>query len=94
VKGDLAKLRRQIDALDERIVRLLNQRLATVSVIGGVKAAKGLKSYSARRTQQILRNVTAANRGPHTAAQLRRIYREIIAASVELQERRSRRRAK
>jgi chorismate mutase len=83
----LARLRARIDALDRRIVGLLNQRLATVARIGELKAQLGLKSYSKSRTAEILRNVAAANRGPHTRAQLTRIYRSVVRASVELQER-------
>lgn len=83
----IARLRARIDTLDRRIVGLLNRRLETVSRIGRVKTERGLKSYSRTRTAEILRNIAAANRGPHTAAQLRRIYREIVDVSVELQER-------
>lgn len=83
----IARLRVRIDALDRRIVGLLNRRLETVSQIGRLKAGLGLKAYSKTRTTEILRNIAAANRGPHTAAQLRRIYRQVVAASVELQER-------
>ncbi len=87
MSAEIAKLRARIDALDRRIVGLLNRRLSTVSQIGQVKAKLGLKSYSKSRTAEILRNIAAANRGPHTAAQLRRIYRAVVAASVELQDR-------
>lgn len=83
----IARLRARIDALDRRIVGLLNRRLETAGRIGRIKAERGLKAYSGSRTAEILRNVAAANAGPHTAAQLRRIYREIVAASVESQER-------
>lgn len=86
MSAEIAKLRARIDALDRRIVGLLNQRLSTVSQIGRVKAKLGLKSYSKSRTAEILRNIAAANRGPHTTAQLRRIYRAVVAASVELQD--------
>lgn len=86
MSDDLAQLRAKIDALDRRIVGLLNQRLGTVAKIGRLKTERGLKSYSKSRTAEILRNLAAANRGPHTKAQLERIYRSVIAASVELQD--------
>ena len=89
MSAELASLRAKIDALDRRVVELLNRRLATVSAIGRLKAELGLKSYSKSRTAEIMRNLAAANRGPHTTAQLRRIYRQVVAASVELQERES-----
>lgn len=89
---ELARLRAKIDALDRRVVRLLNQRLSTVAEIGALKTRLGLKSYSKSRTQEILCNVASANRGPHTRAQLQRIWRAVVAASVELQDKNARKR--
>ncbi len=83
--SELTRLRSKIDILDRRLVKLLNQRLATVGRIGTWKAERGLASYSPKRSAEILRNVCTANAGPSTAGQLRRIYRQIIAASVQLQ---------
>ena len=94
MSAEIARLRAKIDALDRRIVGLLNRRLATVSEIGRLKAELGLASYSKSRTAEIMRNLASANRGPHTAAQLRRIYEQVVAASVELQEQQDRRRTK
>lgn len=87
MSADIRQLRAKIDAIDRRIVGLLNQRLGTVAKIGALKAERGLKSYSKSRTAEILRNIAAANRGPHTRRQLERIYRQVVAASVELQDR-------
>ncbi|MBA3850403.1 MAG: hypothetical protein C0502_10485 [Opitutus sp.] len=90
MSSDIAKLRTKIDVLDRRIVGLLNRRLGTVARIGELKAKLGLKSYSKSRTREILRNVAAANRGPHSKRQLERIWRAVVAASVELQDRHAR----
>lgn len=90
MNAELARLRAKIDALDRRIVGLLNQRLGTVDKIGALKTKLGLKSYSKSRTREILRNVAAANRGPHSKRQLERIWRAVVTASVELQDRRAR----
>lgn len=87
MNAEIARLRAKIDALDRRIVGLLNQRLATVERIGRVKRERNLPAYSKSRTAEIMRNLAAANRGPHTTVQLKRIYRQVVAASVELQER-------
>lgn len=91
MSDEITKLRARIDALDRRIVGLLNQRLKTVSRIGRLKAKLGLPAYSRSRTAEIMRNLAAANRGPHTAVQLKRIYRNVVAASVELQDREAKR---
>ena len=88
MSSEITKLRRKIDVIDRQIVGLLNRRLGTVARIGELKTKLGLKSYSKSRTKEILRNISKANRGPHTKAQLERIYKQVVAASVELQDRR------
>ncbi|MBI2518316.1 MAG: chorismate mutase [Opitutae bacterium] len=82
----LQQWRNKIDGLDRRLVALLNQRLATVSEIARWKAENKIAAYSPSRTAEIMHNIAAANRGPHSVAQLRRIYRQVIAASVDLQK--------
>lgn len=87
MSSELKKLRAQVDAVDRRIVRLLNQRLTLVGKIGRWKSARKLPAYSPGRTAEIMRNLARSNRGPHSPAQLRAIYRQVIAASVALQRR-------
>ena len=88
--SELKRLRARIDAIDRSLVRLLNRRLSTVAKIGAWKATRKLASYSPSRSAEIQRNVQQANHGPHAPAQLAAIYREIIAASVALQDKQTR----
>src|SRR5262245_59216831 len=59
---DIARHRADIDALDEKIVALLNQRAALAAKIGALTGDGG--AYRPEREAEILRNVAAANRGP------------------------------
>ena len=81
----LQDLRREIDALDRRIVRLLNRR-ATVAVrIGREKRRAGLPVRDLAREAEVLRRVQSRNRGPLRNRALAAVYRRIIALCVDLE---------
>lgn len=85
-RKELAALRRAIDALDARIVGLINQRAATAQKIGALKAREGISPYHPARESQVYRQVAAQNAGPLPQAAFRAIYREIMAASLALEQ--------
>lgn len=82
---DIAHFRKQIDKLDRRLVRALNQRARAAQQIGRLKRSTDLPIYEPRRERVILGNVRSHNRGPLSDLQLTRIYRRIIQAMRELQ---------
>jgi chorismate mutase / prephenate dehydratase len=81
---DIAKHRAEIDALDERIVELLNTRAAHAAAIGKLKGNGG--AYRPEREAEVLRRVAAANRGPLANAALARVFTEIVSACRALEE--------
>jgi len=81
---DIAKHRADIDALDERIVALLNERAAHAAAIGALKADGGV--YRPEREAEVLRRVSAANGGPLGRPALLRVFGEIISACRALEE--------
>ena len=83
--GQLEALRAQIDALDERIVRLLNERAALVRQIGQRKAVAGVPTYRPDREREVLDKVKAHNRGPLPERTLLAIYRELMSGSFALE---------
>jgi chorismate mutase len=56
--------RRQIDALDTELLRLLNQRAAIACEIASIKVASGLPAYDGNRERQVLARVVEKNTGP------------------------------
>ena len=78
-------LRQRIDALDQQIVGLLNERAGCARAIGEAKREREMVAFAPAREQEVLRAVAAANRGPLTPAGLEAIYREIIAACRSLE---------
>ncbi len=83
----LAALRRQIDAADEELVRVLARRFALVEQIGEIKAARGDPVVVPARIEAVLVRVEghakAAGLDPAIA---RRLWRAIIDEACALEE--------
>jgi len=80
------KLRKEIDKIDDEILALLNKRSDIVLSIAHIKRNENAKFYSPERERQILERLTSLNPGPFPNETLRVIYREILSASLYLEE--------
>lgn len=76
--------RRQIDALDSELVRLLNQRAAIACEIAVVKVAAGLPAYDGKRESEVLSGVAQKNLGPLDEQSITAIFRSIIEETRRL----------
>lgn len=86
--SELRRLRRRIDALDRRIVGLLNERAALGREIGEAKAAAGRRAVrDPEREREVLLRVSMANTGPLPQADLLALYKRLIAATRALESR-------
>lgn len=85
---EMRRLRRKIDALDRRIVGLLNERAELGRDVGREKAAAGRRAIrDAEREREVLLRVTMANTGPMPQADLLAIYRRLMAVTRALETR-------
>ena len=86
MEKDLDFWREKIDALDEQIIELLNERAQCALFVGKIKCAEGLPLHVPDRETLILSRIRELNSGPlsHEAAQ--RIFRQIIDESLRLEE--------
>ena len=92
--AEMRRLRRRIDALDRRIVSLLNQRAELARIVGRAKAAAGRRGIrDLERERDILLRIAMTNAGPMPQADLLALYRRLFAATRAL-EASDRRRAK
>jgi chorismate mutase-like protein len=82
---DLNKLRTQIDALDEQLVDLFNQRARCVLEIGRYKQAAHLAVYEPKREAVVMANIARCNNGPLPDEELATIYTAILASMRRLQ---------
>jgi chorismate mutase/prephenate dehydratase len=86
--AELRKLRLRIDALDRRLVALLNERAELAREAGLAKAAAGRRSIrDTEREREVLLRVTMANTGPLAQADLLALYRRLMAATRALEAR-------
>tara|TARA_B100002019_G_scaffold273946_1_gene270451 strand:- start:288 stop:1352 length:1065 start_codon:yes stop_codon:yes gene_type:complete len=81
----LDKLRHQIDNLDEKIVRLLNERIKIVQKIGKTKKNSGDEIYVPARERAVFEKITKLNDGPLPDESAHAIYREIMSAALALE---------
>lgn len=83
---NLQNLRQQIDALDDQILDLLNQRAEVVVAVGKAKDEKRGVYYVPSREKAIFERLIARNPGPFPDEGIRRVFREIISASLSLEQ--------
>lgn len=85
---ELRRLRGRIDALDRRIVGLLNERAELAREVGRAKAAAGRRAIrDVEREREVLLRVTMANQGPLPQADLLALYRRLMVATRALEAR-------
>jgi chorismate mutase-like protein len=86
ITGDktLDDWRRQIDALDTELLRLLNQRAAIACEVASIKVASGLPAYDGNRERQVLARVVERNTGPLDEQSVTDIFAEIIRETRRL----------
>ena len=82
----LSALRQKIDAVDDQILSLLNQRACLAQEIGHAKAGQGLDYYNPGRELAVFERLIAQNSGPFPSEAIRRVFREIISASLSLEQ--------
>lgn len=84
-KQALGDCRKEIDAIDRRLVGLLNERSRVVERIGEVKRNVQMPVYEPKREDEVYANIEAATEGPITKEAIRRIFERIIDEMRTLQ---------
>ena len=86
--ADLAAVRSRIDAVDEKIHTLINERAKLAQLVGDTKTRAGRTEdfYKPEREAQVLRRAQARNQGPLRDEEVLRLFREIMSACLAQQE--------
>jgi chorismate mutase-like protein len=85
VDDDIKVLRQRIDAIDQQLVALLNERAGCALEIGRRKELSGQPIYQPAREGEVLANVRAGNRGPLDHAAMTRLFERIIDEARRLE---------
>lgn len=84
----LDDLRRDIDRVDEVLVRLLNERARCVCEIGRLKKDLGIEVYQPDREKQVLAHVRSVGaEGPLGGDAIARLFERIIDEARRLERR-------
>jgi chorismate mutase-like protein len=75
---NLSDWRRRIDAIDKKLVELLNERSQCALEIGRIKQESNIPLYQPDRESEVLTNAENVNKGPLTDAAIRRLFERII----------------
>lgn len=83
----LQAIRDRIDALDEQVQTLINERAKLAQEVAQVKQESGDAPvfYRPEREAQVLRRVKERNQGPLPAENMARLFREIMSACLALE---------
>src|ERR1700722_9099847 len=80
-RKELHALRKKIDKIDDKLLKLLSSRSRIAIEIGRVKKKAGLAALSSKRERAILQRLAGVNGGPSHPAAIKRIFRRIVHES-------------
>jgi chorismate mutase/prephenate dehydratase len=83
---ELEKLREEIDKIDIGLLNLLNQRTRIAIDIGRIKKEEKMEAHVPQREREIYERLENENKGPFPNEALRVIFREIMSASLSLEQ--------
>jgi chorismate mutase/prephenate dehydratase len=81
----LKPLRDAIDAIDSRLVELLNERARVAAEVGRIKHEVGAPVFRPEREAEVLRKVAARSAGPLGETALSNVFREVMSACRALE---------
>jgi len=83
---NLEELRKQIDAIDDRLLELLNRRIEVVQRVGELKHRTGASIYRPEREKAIIKRLVQKNEGPLTEPAIEAIFLEIFAVARNFEQ--------
>jgi chorismate mutase-like protein len=84
-KSELEKLRKKIDAVDRKLLKLLHERACCSQRIGKVKRQLKMKIYSPQREQEILSMLVRQVKKPLPRDAVKKIFKVIMSESRKIQ---------
>lgn len=82
---DIDHIRKEIDRLDNELLRIFNERAGLALKIGEIKKEQGLPVYDPGREKRIFDRMQAANPGPLEDEAIVRLFERVIDESRRLE---------
>jgi len=90
LQQELSGVRREIDAIDEQLLEILNRRACCAKQVGEIKARykdnDAGHGYRPEREAEVLRRLQALNKGPLPDESVTFFFREVMSACLSLEE--------
>jgi chorismate mutase / prephenate dehydratase len=86
MKRELPELRTAIDAVDDQVLELLNERARLVKEVGQLKQSRNQPMFVPHREHQIVERLQGQNAGPFPVDAVRSVFHEIISACLSLEQ--------
>lgn len=83
----LAKLREELDGIDDELLSLLNRRARTVERVATLKAKSDAPFYAPDREREIIERLSQNNAGPFPSSAIAPVMQEVISACLSLEQR-------
>lgn len=84
-KKSISDYREEIDRINFEILELLCRRGELAQEIGFIKAEKGIDPFDPAREAEMLERLVQANRGPFSNEAIKKLFKQIFEASLDLQ---------
>lgn len=85
-KPNLEELRREIDAVDQKILNLLHTRVALVLKVGEYKRERGIPVYDPVRESALLDRLSKAAEHPLDSTTVRRVFERLVDESRRIEQ--------
>jgi chorismate mutase len=82
---DIDEIRKEIDRMDDDLLRIFNQRAALALKIGEIKKERDLPVYDPGREKRIFERVKSKNPGPLDDGAIVRLFERVIDESRRLE---------
>ena len=82
----LEQLRKEVEAINLKMLDLINERGQLVQEIGRVKETQGINKYDPVREREMLNIIKDHNEGPFDNSTIEHLFKEIFKAALELQQ--------
>lgn len=82
----ITELRVRVDAINHRILALLQDRARIVLEIANLKQSHGIDGYDPKREEDMLHHLVAAAEGPFGPGEVSEIFKAIFRASLDIQD--------
>jgi chorismate mutase len=83
---NISDWRKNIDALEDDLVELLNKRASYAIEIGKIKKKEGLPVLDQAREEEILDRVSKKTKGPFSSMAIREIFKKVIEETRKIEE--------